>query len=113
MEQETNQQPQVNLSLADLTLALQIIQVASNRNAFKPEEFEEVGGCYNRIFKFLETTGAIQRTDAQQQGDNEVVEPEAKEESVANAVAKPAAKKPAAKKATATKAAPKSKGKTK
>lgn len=108
-QQPADQSTQVNLSLADLTLALQVIQVAAQRNAFKPEEFEEVGGCYNRIFKFLEGSGAIQSTERQEQ----LTEPPA-EASVAKSVAKtPAVKKPAAKKPAAAKAAPKSKGKTK
>ena len=60
---DQNTQEQLNLSLADITLALQIIQVASARGAFKPEEYTEIGGCYDRIFKFLEASGAIKRTD--------------------------------------------------
>lgn len=111
MVQQAEQQPQqANLSLTDLTLALQIIQVASQRNAFKPEEFEEVGGCYNRIFKFLEGSGAIQRTEAQQ-----TEAPAAGNEETPSApksVADTATKKPAAKKPVAKKAATKSKGKT-
>lgn len=61
MDQQETQQTQVNLSLADITLSLQIIQVAAQRGAFKTEEFEEIGGCYNRILSFLEASGAIQR----------------------------------------------------
>ena len=56
-------QDQINLSLGDITLALQIIQVAASRGVFKPEEYSEIGGCYDRIFKFLEASGAIQRTE--------------------------------------------------
>lgn len=60
-------QEQLNLSLADITLALQIIQVAASRGVFKPEEYTEIGGCYDRIFKFLEASGAIVRTAAEEQ----------------------------------------------
>lgn len=79
MDQNTQEQP--NLSLADITLALQIIQVAAARGVFKAEEYTEIGGCYDRIFKFLETSGAIKRTE-----DAEA--PAAQEEQT-----KPAAKK--------------------
>lgn len=96
MEQQETNQSQINLSLADITLALQIVQVAAQRGAFKPEEFEEVGGCYNRILSFLEASGAIQRTSTEAgAASNEV-------ESLAEATA--AETKPAAKKTTATKA---------
>lgn len=61
MEQTNQEQP--NLSLADITLALQIIQVAATRGVFKPEEYTEIGGCYDRIFRFLEVSGAIKRTE--------------------------------------------------
>lgn len=91
-------QAQPNLSLADITLALQIIQVAASRGVFKPEEYAEIGGCYDRIFGFLEASGAIKRTDEAPQTD---------EGSVAESVAAPETDAPAAPK----KAATKSKGK--
>ena len=89
-----------NLTLADITLALQIIQVAAQRSAFKPEEFEEVGGCYNRILAFLEASGAIQRS-----------EPAASEGTEAPAEAPAATKKPAAKSVAKSVAKPKGKNK--
>lgn len=101
-EPQTQQSP--NLSLADITLALQIIQVASQRGAFKTEEFAEVGGCYNRILGFLEASGAVQRTPDQPPS----IEPPAAEK----VAAAPEVKTQAAKKPAAKKAAPKSKGKT-
>lgn len=87
MDQQTQAQP--NLSLADITLALQIIQVAASRSAFKPEEYAEIGGCYDRIFGFLEASGAIKRTEEAPAQSNT-----AEESSVAEAVAPaPKAKK--------------------
>ncbi|NBR24020.1 MAG: hypothetical protein EBU08_09670 [Micrococcales bacterium] len=66
-------QSEVNLQLTDLVAALEIFQLASNRGAFKPEEFTTVGGVYERLYAFLESTGAVQRTQPQtnQQGDQE------------------------------------------
>jgi hypothetical protein len=50
---------QTGLTVQDLTLVLQVIQVASSRGAFKADELTAVGGLYDRIFKFLESSGAI------------------------------------------------------
>lgn len=98
------QEPSANLTLADITLALQIIQVAAQRNAFKAEEYEEIGGCYNRILGFLEASGAVQRTASAGQTTSQ--EPAADDKST-QAVAKTAAPK----KAAAKKPAAKTKGK--
>jgi hypothetical protein len=64
-------QPEVNLQLTDLVASLEIFQLASNRGAFKPEEFTMVGGVYERLYAFLESAGAVQRSLPQnnQQGD--------------------------------------------
>lgn len=64
-EETTNQAPaQAGLTVQDLTLTLQVIQVASTRGAFKADELTAIGGLYDRIFKFLETSGAITRDQA-------------------------------------------------
>ena len=59
MDEQTTEQPQNNLGLADLVTAVQAIQLAASRGAFKVEEFSEIGGCYERLVGFLETAGAI------------------------------------------------------
>lgn len=41
------------LTLQDLSLAAQVIDVASQRGAFKANELENVGRIYNRITTFL------------------------------------------------------------
>ncbi len=61
------EQSQVQLKLEDLVRALEIINLASSRGAFKPEEFTIIGEVYNRIFSFLEASGAIQRPQAEAQ----------------------------------------------
>jgi hypothetical protein len=60
-EQATAQQPQ--LQLADLLACIQIIQVASQRGAFKAEEFTQIGGVHDRIMGFLKASGAL-KTEA-------------------------------------------------
>ena len=66
-------QSEVNLQLSDLVATLQIFQLASNRGAFKPEEFTMVGGVYDRLFRFLESAGAVQKAipENNQQGDQQ------------------------------------------
>lgn len=65
------QKQQVQLQLGDLVTALEAINLASSRGAFKPEEFTAVGSCYERIFSFLESAGAVKRPAPveQQQGN--------------------------------------------
>ena len=64
-EQNTTAAPegaaQTGLTIQDLTLVLQVIQVSSTRGAFKADELTAIGGLYDRIFKFLESTGAISK----------------------------------------------------
>ena len=53
------QQPAPGLTLQDLVLVAQIIQLTSQRGAFKAEELADVGGLYNKLVAFLQSTGAI------------------------------------------------------
>ena len=53
------QQPAPGLTLQDLVLVAQIIQLTSQRGAYKAEELEQVGGLYNKLVVFLQSTGAI------------------------------------------------------
>jgi hypothetical protein len=53
------QQPAPSLTLQDLVLVAQIIQLTSQRGAFKAEEMEQVGGLYNKLITFLQSTGAL------------------------------------------------------
>ena len=62
---DQNSPQQSGLTIQDLTLTLQVIQVATSRGAFKADELTHVGGLYDRIFKFLESTGAISTQPAE------------------------------------------------
>ena len=55
--QQEQQQP--NLNLQDLILVAQIIQVSSQRGAFKADELANVGALYNKLIAFLQSTGAL------------------------------------------------------
>jgi hypothetical protein len=49
----------IALTLQDLVLVAQIIQLTSQRGAFKAEEMAQVGELYNKLIAFLQTTGAV------------------------------------------------------
>jgi hypothetical protein len=50
-----------SLALADLVLLLNLIRVTSERGAIKAEELSAVGVVYDKLFKFLEASGAINK----------------------------------------------------
>lgn len=65
----TTEQVQLQLQLQDLLSAVQIIQLASSRGAFRAEEFTLVGGVYERIASFLQSSGALTPPAGEQQAD--------------------------------------------
>lgn len=52
------------LQLSDILIAAQAIQLASQRGAFRAEEFTQVGGVFDRITAFLKESGALQQAPA-------------------------------------------------
>ena len=53
--QDTQPAPdQVTLTLDDLSAVLSIVDVATQRGAFRPKEFTAVGKVYEKISSFLE-----------------------------------------------------------
>jgi len=59
VQQEQPTQSTPGLTLQDLVLVAQIIQLTSQRGAFKAEELADVGGLYNKLVAFLQSTGAL------------------------------------------------------
>ena len=58
------QQPQApSLTLQDLVLVAQIIQLTSQRGAYRAEELANVGTLYNKLIAFLDSVGAITKPD--------------------------------------------------
>ena len=52
-----------SLTLQDLVLVAQIIQLTSQRGAYKAEELQNVGALYNKLIAFLDSVGAITKQD--------------------------------------------------
>jgi hypothetical protein len=53
--------PAPELTLNDLAVLRQIIEVASQRGAFKAAELESVGKAFNKLSAFLESVAASQK----------------------------------------------------
>jgi hypothetical protein len=61
MEEPIQTQEQPSLALSDLVLLLNLIRVTSERGAIKADELSAVGTVYDKLFKFLEASGAINK----------------------------------------------------
>lgn len=73
MDQETQPVEQPSLSLSDLVLLLNLIRAATERGAIKADELSSVGAVYDRLFKFLDASGAINKqAPAEQPADQSV-----------------------------------------
>lgn len=57
------------LSLQDLITVTQIIQLSSQRGAFRAEEMEQVGALYTKLVAFLQSTGALTPPEAEEKKD--------------------------------------------
>tara|TARA_R110000851_G_scaffold149970_2_gene290707 strand:+ start:5747 stop:5995 length:249 start_codon:yes stop_codon:yes gene_type:complete len=55
------QAPGADLSVQDLQALKQIIDVASSRGAFKPNEMVQIGQTYNKLDSFLAAVAAQQQ----------------------------------------------------
>lgn len=55
---------QTGLTIQDLSLVLQVINLTAARGAFKADELTTVGGLHDRIYKFLDSVGAIAKNPA-------------------------------------------------
>jgi hypothetical protein len=60
-EPQAQTQPQ-GLTLQDLVLVAQIIQMSTSKGVFRAEDLLQVGSLYTRLIAFLESTGAISKT---------------------------------------------------
>jgi len=60
-------QTQIQLPINDMVVALQAIQLASQRGAYQPGDFSSIGGSYERIFNFLVSVGAVGAPEATQE----------------------------------------------
>lgn len=64
-EASASEQTAPSLNLQDLISVAQIIQVTSQRGAYRAEEMESVGALYNKLIAFLQSVGAISPAGAE------------------------------------------------
>lgn len=63
-QESTNAQQEkqgTDLNISDLIALKNILEVASSRGAFKPNEFEAVGKTFNKLSAFLEAVSNNQK----------------------------------------------------
>jgi hypothetical protein len=53
-----------SLNLADLVNVIHLISACNQRGAFKVEELSSIGGLYDRLYSFLDSTGALAKPEA-------------------------------------------------
>lgn len=72
-EQQTNEAPAQeqapDLTIQDLTAMKSVIDVASQRGAFKPNEMTTVGTLYTKLEAFLNAVAEQQQAAAEAQGE--------------------------------------------
>jgi hypothetical protein len=66
------EQAPIGLSLNDLVTVVQVIQLSSQRGAFRAEELSDVGALYNKLVTFLQASGALAKPEdaAKQENQN-------------------------------------------
>ena len=65
MTTEVNDQKQVQIPTQELLTVLSLIQLASSRGAFRPEEFVEIGTVYQKLYSFLIDLNVISAPNVQ------------------------------------------------
>lgn len=69
--EEQSTAPAANLSLQDLLLVAQTIQVVAQRGVFRAEEMSNIGALYDRIIAFLTASGALKPAEEATTEDQE------------------------------------------
>jgi hypothetical protein len=63
-----SQPKQVVVPTEELLAILGVVQVASGRGAFRPEEFVQIGTAYQKLHQFLSDLGAITQPQTEEPG---------------------------------------------
>ena len=54
-----------SLALSDLVLLLNLVRVTAERGAIKADEMNAVGAVYEKLFKFLQASGALAQAQSE------------------------------------------------
>lgn len=63
------EQPQI--TIADIAMLKQIVEVASSRGAFRAEELSQVGAVYDRVTAWVESITQEATENEAEQGDSD------------------------------------------
>lgn len=63
------EQPQI--TIADIAMLKQIVEVASSRGAFRAEELSQVGAVYDRVTTWVESMTQEATENEAEQGDSD------------------------------------------
>ena len=69
MSEQAQEQQSPELTVQDLTAMKTVIDVASSRGAFKPNEMATVGTLYNKLEVFLTAVAEQQQTKAAEEAE--------------------------------------------
>ena len=73
-EVEANEAVPESISLQDLQVLLQIVDLASSRGAFRGAELTQVGAIFDKLNSFLSFIAAQQRAAQEQQAEEQSAE---------------------------------------
>ena len=62
---------QPKITIADIAMLKQIVEVASSRGAFRADELSQVGSVYDRVSVWLEIMTQEATEDEAEQGDSD------------------------------------------
>lgn len=61
---ESEEPAKPSLNLADLVNVIQVLNTCSQRGAFRADELSSIGGLYDRLYAFLDSTGALKKPES-------------------------------------------------
>jgi len=67
----TNNTQEISLTVADIVNVKQIIEVATNRGAFRADELTQIGTVYDRLTSWLVTVTATTDEEAEESNEGE------------------------------------------
>jgi len=66
IEDPVGSEKKPSLNIQDLVNVLQVISTCSQRGAFRADELSSVGGLHDRLYAFLQSTGALNQAKAEE-----------------------------------------------
>ena len=81
-ENQSKETAPTSINLTDLSLLLEIIDLASSRGAFKAAELSNIGAVYDRVGGFLKFVSDQQQASAEQNKEDQAEEVQSEDDKV-------------------------------